>query len=228
METDVTAEEDFIYNYHESKLVMGLTLFEFDDAIREGDGERLHDLYKLALLLFKANRKSKYAYVILLYLVKLAGLVSEKDALNLKWNRFFNKHGLKAGNIPLDLRMEHMNKVVKTMWKALGANLNENSAKRIAETIEPVELIMDSIDTDCGINATTKFRSPGKPEDAVAQITQDLIEIDAFNFQPGRMGHPTFINFPSNSLVRKLDYRDLHSWIVEHMETWRSHYELRQ
>ena len=79
-------------------------------------------------LLSKANGKTKYSYVILLYLVKLAGLMSQKDAHNLKWNRFYNKHGIKGGNIPLDLRMEHMNKIVKTMWKALGSNINETSA----------------------------------------------------------------------------------------------------
>ena len=112
---EITSTEDFLFNYHRSKLLFGLTLFEFDDAIKEGDGERLHDIYKFALLIFKGNGKTKYSYVILLYLVKLAGLMSQKDAHNLKWNRFYNKHGIKGGNIPLDLRMEHMNKIVKTM-----------------------------------------------------------------------------------------------------------------
>ena len=64
------------------------------------------------------------------------------------WNCFFNKHGLKGGNIPLDLQMEQMSKIVKTMWKALGANLNEESAEWIANTIEPVELILDAVDKD--------------------------------------------------------------------------------
>lgn len=132
---EATMSEDYLFNNHRAKVVMGLTLFEFEDAIKEGDGVRLHDLYKFALLLYKANGKSKYSYVILLYLVKLAGLMSEKDAHDLKWNRFFNKHGVKGGNIPLDLRMEHMNKIVKTMWKALGSNINETSAERVANTV---------------------------------------------------------------------------------------------
>ena len=97
-----SANEDFLFNYHRSKLVVGLTLFEFDDAIKEGDGERLHELYKFALLIFKAKGKSKYLYVFFLYLVKLGGLLSEKGAHNLKWNRLYNKHGIKGGNIPLD------------------------------------------------------------------------------------------------------------------------------
>jgi len=108
--TSPESKEDHLYNYHRSKLVLGLTLMEFDDAIKEGDGKRLHDLYRFALLLFKAHHKTKYSYVVLLYLVKIAGALSEKDAHILMWNRFFNKHGLKGGNIPLDLRMEQMNK----------------------------------------------------------------------------------------------------------------------
>ena len=139
-----SANEDFLFNYHKSKLVVGLTLFEFDDTIKEGDGERLHKLYNFALLIFKANGKSKYSYVIFLYLVKLGGLLSEKGAHNLKRNKFYNKHGIKGGNIPVHLRMEHMNKDVKTTWKALGSNINEKSAERVANTVEPMELIMDS------------------------------------------------------------------------------------
>jgi len=80
--------------------------------------------FMFALLFFKANGKSKYSYVIFLYLVKLGGLLSEKGTHNLKWNRFCNKNGIKGGNIALDLRME----LVKMMWMALGSNMNKKSA----------------------------------------------------------------------------------------------------
>jgi len=41
------AKEDFLFNYHQAKLTFGLILVEFDDAIKEGDGDRLHDFYRL-------------------------------------------------------------------------------------------------------------------------------------------------------------------------------------
>ena len=66
-----STQEDYVFNYHQAKLTFGLILFEFDDALKEGDGERLHDLYKFALLLYKAYHKTKYAYVVLLNLVKV-------------------------------------------------------------------------------------------------------------------------------------------------------------
>ena len=48
-----TSDEDHLYNYHSAKLVFGLLLMEFNDAIKEGDGERLLDVYKVALLTYK-------------------------------------------------------------------------------------------------------------------------------------------------------------------------------
>ena len=120
-----------------------------------------------------------------------------------------------------DLRMEQLNKIVKTMWRALGANVNEESAARIANTVEPLELILDSLDKDCNLQNQKGYRSQGKPEAAVQQITQDLITIDAFRCQLGHEGHPSFPKFASN-LLEKLDYRDLHSWMVRLMKTWDS------
>ena len=221
-----SSSEDFLFNYHRSKLVMGLILFEFDDAIKEGDGGRLHDLYKFILLVYKVNGKTKYSYVILLYLVKLAGLLSEKGSHDLKWNRFFNRHGGRGKNIPLDLRMEQLNKIVKSMWKSLGSNINESSAERVANTVEPVELIIDRIDKDCQKKTCAGRRTEGNPTIAVEQIAKDLVKIDAFHFQPGRLGHPTFLAFPSN-LLKQLDYRDLHTWMKEHIKLWETIYKLK-
>ena len=53
--SDVQEEEcgspkpDFKFNYHQNKLAFGLLLLDFNDAVREGDGEHLLDLYKLTL-----------------------------------------------------------------------------------------------------------------------------------------------------------------------------------
>ncbi len=219
-----TSDEDHLYNYHSAKLVFGLLLMEFNDAIKEGDGERLLDVYKVALLIYKEHGKTKYAYEVLLFLVKIYGILSKHDAHNLKWNRFFNKHGTKGGNIPLDLRMEQLNKIVKTMWRSLGANLNESSAARVANTVDEMEAILSGIDKDCGIAVNIGYRSKGKPEVAVAQITKDLNKIQAFKYIKGRKGHPTFTDFP-RTILRKLNYRDLHAWMTGHIKTWDAVYK---
>ena len=91
-----TQTGDYLYNYHRGKLNFGLILFEFNDAVKEGDGNRILDIYKMALLFYKAGGHSKYAYVVLLYITKVVAILSESDVPSLKWSRGFNKHGGKG------------------------------------------------------------------------------------------------------------------------------------
>ena len=81
----------------------------------------------------------------------------KKDAHSLKWNRFYNKHGTTAGNIPLDLRMEQMNKIVKAMWRSLRSNLNKASAARIAITVDEMGRILTSVDRDHGFQSSIGY-----------------------------------------------------------------------
>ena len=214
---------DHLYNYHNGKLKFGLILFDFNDAVQEGDGQRLHDLYKLALLLYKSGGHFKYAYVVLLHLVKIAALYSEFEAFQLLWNRFYNKYGLPGGNISLDLKKEQFHKVLKTISRALGPNLNETSASRTAETLENLQRLLQSIDNDCGLHQHKGYRSKGNNTEAVVQVVSDLMQIKAFKFTPGRDGHPSFPDFPSS--IINLDYRDLHEWMSDKKKIWKSMYE---
>lgn len=224
-ETKDSRKSDHLYNYHCAKLKFGLILFAFNDAVKEGDGQRLHDIYKLALLLYKGGGHYKYAYVVLLHLVKLAALYSEFEAFQLLWNRFYNKYGLRGANISLDLLKEQMNKLLKTMWRALGPNLNQASAARVAEALENLELLLLSIDSDCGLDDHHGYRSKSNNREAVFQVMSDLMEITAFKYTQGRPGHPSFPDFPSS--IVNVDYRDLHQWMTEKKKLWQSIYEGR-
>lgn len=222
-DTAKEAEEDFMFNYHQSKLMIGLILMLFEDAIREGDGQSLFEIYKLFLLIYKSNGHTKYAYATLLYLVKTCSIFSEYEADRLKWNRFYNNHGGKGKNIPFDLKKEHQNRQLKKMWRALGPNLNEKNAARLACTLDSVESIMQSIDKDCKVKERTSYRAVAKKEEAVYQIIKDLVTKNVFTKTPGRDGHPSFPRFSSN-LLPGLDYRDLHRWMRDHISNWKSIY----
>lgn len=125
-------KSDYKFNYHQLKLMFGLLLRDFNDTIREGDGEHLIDLYKLALLIYDSEGHTKHAYVVLLHLLKVVAILPPFEAHRLKWNRFYNKYGGRGNNIPLDLKKEQQNKVLKTFWRALGANIDETNAARVA------------------------------------------------------------------------------------------------
>jgi hypothetical protein len=218
-----TTHPDYIFNYHQAKLALGLFLLELADCIKEGDGERLYEVYKLALLLFKSRGHTKYAYEVLLYLAKINFLLPHEEAFTLKWNRFYNHHGGKGKNIPLDLRKEQQNCILKKMWKALGANLDEKGATRTSESLELHEMIISSIDQDCELLERKGHRSNPKKNEAVVQIVSDLLEIEAFKFNSGREGYSTFPKFEAN--IVSLDYRDLHKWIKDHLKLWQSIYK---
>ena len=49
----------------------------------------------------------------------------------------------------MDLKKEQQNRVLKSVWKALGPNLDEANADRVAGTLEAVKSIFESIDQDC-------------------------------------------------------------------------------
>lgn len=50
---------DYLFNYHSAKLTSGLILADINDAIREGDGGRLIQLYKMALPIYYSHDRTK-------------------------------------------------------------------------------------------------------------------------------------------------------------------------
>ena len=61
-------------------MIFGLAIIAFGDAVKEGDGQRLFDIYKLLLLIYKAYGHTKYAYVTLLHLAKICAILPECEA----------------------------------------------------------------------------------------------------------------------------------------------------
>lgn len=168
-DTCVDDKEDSLYNYHRGKLIFGLFMLDLSDAIREGDGQRLMNLYKIGLIFFNFHGSTKYFYTTLLLLVKIHAILPEGQAFRLIWNRFFNKHGWKGRNIPLDLRLEHLNNFLKACLKVLGANLKEKNAQRIALSLDTMEKILDSVDKDCNFETQVRGRHVKNPEETVSQ-----------------------------------------------------------
>ena len=156
------------FNYHSVKLTFRPLLFEFNDSIKERNGGRLFELYKLAMLIYKTHGHYKYAYAVLLYLVKCIAILPPAQALRLKWNRTFNVSGLPGRNSPLDLQKEHDNKDIKCLWRNLGANLDEQNAETTAGTLQSRQHVYHSVDRDCMF--IEKHSARRTPKEAVHQI----------------------------------------------------------
>lgn len=72
---------------------------------------------------------------------------------------FFYVSGKAGGNIPLDLRMEHLNKLLKTALKQLGSNISEDAAQRIARALTGLERLISNVDSDCNLTGKRGYHN---------------------------------------------------------------------
>lgn len=144
-------------------------------------------------------------------------ILSESDALDLKWNRTFNKHSLTRINIPLDLPTWQHSHEVKSMWRS-------DSTARVANTVEQWKGSWILLAVTVGYH---KSKDTGNPEAAVHQLVKDLVQVKAFKYEAGTEPHLKFLKFPSN-LLRNFEYCDLHTWMNELLMTWEPIYELNR
>ncbi len=70
-------------------LSMAMFVFEFDDAIREGDGKRVYRAWKHLLLLYRSSGRTKYALEALNAHFQHFGLCP-RQSFQVKWSRLVN------------------------------------------------------------------------------------------------------------------------------------------
>ncbi len=61
--------------------------------------------------------------------------MSPRQSARLLWSRFINTHSIPGRNIPVDLHMEHLNKMAKEAINFLGANKSEKAIQRVGKAI---------------------------------------------------------------------------------------------
>lgn len=191
------------------------------DAVKEGDGERLMRLYKVALLFYKAFGHSQYAYSTLLFTLQLNATLSPRMAHGSNGTGSGMGGGSIGKNIPLDLHLEHLNNYLKSFLKGLGPNLNENMADRVSKSIGILKQMMDN--TDRELEVRTRSGAHHAPEEKTLKDIETLVAIfmdnNLFKHQPGRQ----FKTLPSfdKHLLGILKYRDLCNWMRAKLKDWR-------
>lgn len=67
-------------------------LLEFNDAIREGDGDRIVRCWQFFLLIFKATKRKNYAVEAFILLAQLKFLFTPRMVAQLKWSHTISTH----------------------------------------------------------------------------------------------------------------------------------------
>ena len=105
---------------------LGSLYLEYSDAIQEGDGKRVLRCLKYFLPMFITAGRKNYALEFFYTIAQHEFIFSPRLSEELLWTRFINVHGIPGRNIPKDLHMEHLNKLVKESIRSLQANKTIN------------------------------------------------------------------------------------------------------
>lgn len=213
---NTNTEEDYVYNYACSTLSLGLVFQEFEDAIREGDGDREERIWKLLLLIFKAKvrrkgSRTKYAFEAFRYIALLNSLLTPRMAHKLKWGRFVNTSGRHGNNIACDLRVEHEVRKTKELLSGIGGKLDEKNSQRVVKAQQKLDVVVSNFDRECEVNPQCSTHTKLTAEIDVDNMLCDIKKMNAFRFQAGRQ-HKAFPGH-AKSIVQDLDMGNVLKWI---------------
>lgn len=189
---------------------MNLLLRNINDSIREGDGARLIECYKVALLYFKAFKHPKYALSVL----KLLSTIKLERAHELTWERFVNTKGRTGRNISLDLHMEHLNKFLKELLKNLRSNLNEVNADRIAKATNNIKTLIEKTEESLNIKVTSTGNNKLNTKASVHKLAAEIHKNNPFAENCKEMKYDSFPNF-NGHLLSRLNTTNVIRWATK-------------
>lgn len=201
-----------MYSYARVLCHFAALVSEFTDAWGEGDGERVLRCWKIFMLHFHAERRTKYALEALRLQLQLATL-SPDLVHQLTWGRFVNTHGGPGMNIPCDLHNEHVNKLFKEVIHNMGANFTEAATTRVARAVTSLALMAEKFDSESGIHPEATAHTTKSSETDVLTVVKVLQQRDVMTVHGGR-SHHKFQNMSTNPL-KSLNWKKLHVWIKD-------------
>lgn len=209
--------EDGVRNYASAVLSDGLLLMEFKDSIREGDGPRILRCWKALLLHFYESNHYNYAKEAVRMLATVNALGTPRTAAQITWSRVVNPTGQPGHNIPVDLKNEHLNGVLKEAVSGVGANIYQQTIIQCGKSLDGLLKVCDSFDRQHGLHPTShKHSLPSLAKDEQL-IIKELSQAHVFDYVPGR-AHRSFRTIFSNP-AEKVDVDKLNSWLNQHKST---------
>lgn len=179
-------QSDLISSYSIQLLRLCTLYMEFADAIREGDGERVFRCWRYFLPLFCASHSFNYSCEALYFLHQHLYALSPRLSCQLIWGRFVNVRGIRGRNIPLDLHMEHLNRLAKDGIQNLKSNKTSSSIFRVGRAIGTISPLLRHFDEDNSVSShSSRHRKPSAEKD-ISIVVEYLVENEVFAIHLGR------------------------------------------
>ena len=180
------AATDGVLNYRRSLLSMGLLARNFEDSWKEGDGPRSIRLWKYLLLHFKQSGHTKYAYEAFRLLAAINVTLTPKRSYELMWNRVCSNRNGAGHNIPLDLKMEQLNRIFKDDLKTAHSHMTDNVIHKTANAAGTVDRICSEFDEHFQVRSEVGDRTMPDKCDDVNLVAKTLINAREFKELPNR------------------------------------------
>lgn len=205
--------DDRVKLYGEQLLSLGCFYLEYSDAIREGDGIRVLRCWRYMLPMFVSSQHRNYAMEALNLLLQHDFFLSPRQASELIWSRFVNISGQPGHNIPCDLHLEHLNRILKGCINNLGVNKTERSISRVSKALGTIAPFLYNFDQQCNVSEQSGFHSKASTEKDMKVLVHELRGI--FTPVNQHRKHRTYPH-PRDPLHR-LSKEQINTWIVEHV-----------
>ena len=166
---------DAVHNYARVLCHFSALVYLFIDAWKEGDGERVIRCWKMFMVHFHAEKKTKYALEALRLQFQLVTL-QPYLVHQLMWGKFVNTHGGKGRNIPCDLQNKHVNKLSKDIVANMGANFTEVASTRAARAVSSLERLALALDKHTGIHPEATAHSTREAEKDVKMVVDVVLK----------------------------------------------------
>ena len=150
---------DDMFNYQCNLVNHGLLYLNFNDAVAEGDGDRIIRCWKFLLLHFyHDNGSTKYALEALYLQLQQQALLSPRQAYRQRWNRSVNNRGGSGKNVPIDLEVEHDNNSLKEGIRKLGPDLTCSAVTRTARMLPVAKGVVHNVSRECSVMKTVSVK----------------------------------------------------------------------
>ena len=110
-------------------------------------------------------------------------ILPKRYAEQMLWSCFINSEGGPGHNIPADLHMEHLNKLLKGTICHLGANKTPQAIIRAEKALGALKYILEEFDKSTGVWVTTNHTTRSEAEDLMKMVTE-LSQNKVFSHKP--------------------------------------------
>ena len=133
-------------------------------------------------------------------------------AQQLLWSRFVNVHGRPGRNVPVDMHMEHLNKIAKGAIRFLGSNKSQRKPSHESASqseLCPLYWIIFNEDNHSQDTSSTQKRPTTQD---IQVVVKELLKVDSLKIESTKRKHSHFPHPRDNLRVK--DKGELLQWLI--------------